>query len=158
MDCFLPLVLCFLVTCHVTLRRDGYHQICIYPTPLLQTKCNIKTIFKQSTAGSNLEFSFSLVGCFTKVKEPSLPYYLTLPEERTDEFMPFSRALAFAPQSYPLSVQQDKRGQGLFLASGTILLNKTPAEYVDCISVRKKDPHPPKECRGYDTKPSDGNA
>ena len=31
-----------------------------------------------STAGLNLEFSFSYTSCLTKAKEPSLPYYLPI--------------------------------------------------------------------------------
>ena len=39
----------------------------------------------------NSLFSFSLTGCFIKAKNSSLPYYLPIVGERTDEFMPFPR-------------------------------------------------------------------
>ena len=35
---------------------------------------------KETLTGLNLEFSFSSTGCYTKVKEPSLPYNLTIAE------------------------------------------------------------------------------
>ena len=45
----------------------------------LRSEQNVtKGNFKQSTSGSNSEFSFSLTGCLTKVKEPSLLYYLPI--------------------------------------------------------------------------------
>ena len=33
-------------------------NVCIYPTPPPQTGCNKRSIFKQSTAGLNSDFSF----------------------------------------------------------------------------------------------------
>ena len=68
--------------------------VSIHPTPLQRAWCNIKSIFKPSTAGLNSEFSFSLTGCQTKAKEPSLPYNITMAGERIDGFMPFLKALA----------------------------------------------------------------
>ena len=41
----------------------------------------------------NLEFSFSLSGSHSKVKEPSLFYYLPIAEGKIDGLMPFPRAL-----------------------------------------------------------------
>ena len=41
-----------------------------------------EVIFKQSTAGTNAEFSFSSTCCLTKAKEPSLPDYPYLAEDR----------------------------------------------------------------------------
>ena len=38
----------------------------------------MRSIFKRSAAGLNSEFSFSLTGRFTKVKEISLPFYSPL--------------------------------------------------------------------------------
>ena len=43
----------------------------------VQAGYETKLIFKQSLTGSNSEFSFSQAGCYTKPKEPSLPYYFT---------------------------------------------------------------------------------
>ena len=46
--------------------------------------------------GLNLEFYFSLTGCYTKVKDPSMPYYLALAWGRIIGFIPFSRVLALS--------------------------------------------------------------
>ena len=43
--------------------------------------------------GLNSEFSFSLTGCPTKAREPSLPYYLPITDERREILLPFQRAL-----------------------------------------------------------------
>ena len=53
----------------------------IYPTPLPQTRCNTKSIFKWNTIGLNSVFLSSTSSC-TKVKEHSLPYYLPIAEVR----------------------------------------------------------------------------
>ena len=41
----------------------------------------------------NSEFSFFYTGCWTKVKEPSLPYYLPRAGGRIIRFIPFPRVL-----------------------------------------------------------------
>ena len=46
----------------------------------------------RSTSGSNLVF-FSEAGCHTKVKEPSLPYYLNIARGRRVERMAFLSVL-----------------------------------------------------------------
>ena len=51
-----------------------------------------KINFKQSLTGLNSEFSLS-TGCSTKVKEPSLSYYLPIAGERIVGFIPYSRLL-----------------------------------------------------------------
>ena len=43
--------------------------VCIYPTPSPWTECDIRSIFKQSTTGLNLDFSISLIGCQNKAKK-----------------------------------------------------------------------------------------
>ena len=45
------------------------------------------------TVGLNSEFSFSKTSCHTKVKEPSLLYYLLIAGEKTVEFISFPRIL-----------------------------------------------------------------
>ena len=46
-------------------------SICIHlPKPM--------SIFKRSTAGLNLKFSFSWISCFTKNKKLCVPYYLPI--------------------------------------------------------------------------------
>ena len=64
-----------------------------YPTPFSKEGCDTISIFKQSKAGLNSEFSFSYSGCLTEAKEPSMPYYLLIAGERTDGLMPFPRTL-----------------------------------------------------------------
>ena len=54
--------------------------IYIYPTPPLQAGCDTRSTFVCNTDGLNLEFSFSQAGCLTNTKEPSLSYYLSIPE------------------------------------------------------------------------------
>ena len=56
------------------IHEPFFPDVCIYPW----AGYDARSIFKQSTAGLNLEFSFYLTGCFTKVKEFSLPYYLLI--------------------------------------------------------------------------------
>ena len=53
---------------------NGY----IYLSPLLLLKQNVAQI-KFRSRGLNSEFSFTLTSCLTKVKEPSLLNYLTIP-------------------------------------------------------------------------------
>ena len=57
-----------------------------------------QSIFKQSKAGLNWEF---FLDCYTKVKEPSLLYYLLIVRERKDGFMSFLRTLEQRKQSCP---------------------------------------------------------
>ena len=52
----------------------------------------IWAVFKSSGTGLNSESSFS-TDCYTKVKEPSLPFYLLISGGRVNGFMPFRRAL-----------------------------------------------------------------
>ena len=51
-----------------------------------------QSIFKQSMVGVNSKFSY-LTGCLIKTNEPSLLFYLSIDEERTDVFMTFPMAL-----------------------------------------------------------------
>ena len=51
--------------------------ICIYPTPLPCTICEIRSTFDQSKTGLNSKSSFS--------------YYLLIARERRDGFIPFPR-------------------------------------------------------------------
>ena len=55
--------------------------------------CDTRSIFKQSTAGSNSVFFLPDL-LSTKAKEISLSYYLTIAGERRYGFMHFSRAIA----------------------------------------------------------------
>ena len=51
-------------------------------TPLLEQDVTQGQFFKKSLTGSNSEFSFSQTGCHTKVKDFSLPYYLSIAGRR----------------------------------------------------------------------------
>ena len=52
---------------------------------------NTRSIFNQSTASLNSEFSFSSTGYLTKTKDPCLSYYFII----RDRFMPLSRILVW---------------------------------------------------------------
>ena len=52
-----------------------------------------RSVFNQSKAILNSEFSFFWTGCLTKAKESSLPCYFLIASGRvTDEFMPLPKA------------------------------------------------------------------
>ena len=57
-----------------------------------QAVCNTRSIFK-TTSSLKLEFSFSLTGCSTEVKEPSLPYCL-LKDWGGEQMYTFPKVLA----------------------------------------------------------------
>ena len=63
------------------------------PSPFAWVEWETKAICKQSLTGLNSEFAFSLTGCQTKVKEPSLPYYLSIAGGRVIGFIPFPKVL-----------------------------------------------------------------
>ena len=65
----------------------------IFTNLFAQGRCNLRSIFKQSLTGLNLEFSFSLTGCHTKVKDPGWPYYLLIARGRIVGFISFPRIL-----------------------------------------------------------------
>ena len=54
-----------------------------------------RSIFKRCLTGLNWEISNSYTDCYTKVKEPSLSYYLPIAGGRIVGFLPFARILAF---------------------------------------------------------------
>ena len=56
----------------------GRDHNCIYPTPPHEEDLRQGQFVKRTTAGLNTKFSFSLSGCLTKVKEPSLPNYFPI--------------------------------------------------------------------------------
>ena len=78
--------------------------VCIYPTPLPRTGCDIRSIFKQSTTGLNSGFSFSLTGCHSKVKEPKQLYYLLIVGGRIVGFIPFTCVFALCEMQTALSM------------------------------------------------------
>ena len=56
-------------------------------------------IFKLSFTGLNSEFSFSLAGCHTKLKEHSLSHYLPITGGTLTKFLPFQTVLAIRENS-----------------------------------------------------------
>ena len=52
--------------------------VCVCVNLSVQARYDTRSIFKRSLTDLNSEFSFSLNGCHTKVKESSLPYYLPI--------------------------------------------------------------------------------
>ena len=56
-----------------------------------RAECDTRTIFKQSVTDLNSEFSVSYTGCHTKVKEPSVLYYLPIAGGRIVTCIPFPR-------------------------------------------------------------------
>ena len=68
--------------------------VCEFSQPLLPlVECDTESIFKQSKAGLNSDFSFSQTGSLTEDKEPSLSYYVPIVGEWRDGFMLFPSAL-----------------------------------------------------------------
>ena len=55
--------------------------------------CDIRLIFKRCLTGFNSEFFFSLTGCLTKAKKPSLPYHLPIAGRRIIGFISFPKVL-----------------------------------------------------------------
>ena len=67
--------------------------VCIYPTPLQKLDITQGQFSKWSLTGLNSDFFFSLTGCHTKVKEPSLSYYLLIAGGRIVGILTFPRVL-----------------------------------------------------------------
>ena len=66
----------------------------IFTHPSILARRDTRSNFKQKLTGLNSEFSFSYTSCHTKVKEPSLLYYLLIAGGRIVGFIPFPRVLA----------------------------------------------------------------
>ena len=65
--------------------------------------CDTRSIFKEFLTGLNSEFSFSYTGCHTKVKELSLPYYLSIAGGRIIRLIPFLSVLLLCEMQTALS-------------------------------------------------------
>ena len=59
----------------------------IYQPPP-QEQDGTQSIFKNNLTGLNSKFSYQ-IGCHTKVKDPSLPYYLLIVRGKLVEFIHF---------------------------------------------------------------------
>ena len=53
--------------------------------------CDTRSVIMRSSTGRNSEYSFLEASCHAKVKEPSLPYYLSIAGRRIIGFVPFLR-------------------------------------------------------------------
>ena len=73
------------------MEHEGDDYNYIYQTPLQDVAQG--QFFSGSLTGLNSDFSFSQTGCWTKAKEPSLPFYLPINGGRIIGFMPFPRVL-----------------------------------------------------------------
>ena len=60
------------------------------------------SIFEWSATGLNLEFYFSWTGCYTKVKELTLSYYLPIAWAKIVGFIPFARVLGLCENANSL--------------------------------------------------------
>ena len=75
------------------MRLFAFHMVLILFTNLsAQAGYDTRSIFKQSLAGLNSEFSF-WTSCLTKAEEIGLSYYLPIAEGRIIGFIPFPRVL-----------------------------------------------------------------
>ena len=73
-------------------------------TQPMNSMWNKVTIFSSLT-GLNSEFAFSKTSFYTKVKEPSLPYYSPIAGGRIDAFISFPRILTGCEmQTYPFRI------------------------------------------------------
>ena len=52
--------------------------VCVFTNSFIWAGCDPRQIFKRTLAGFDSELSFSWIGCCTKGKWPSLPYYLPI--------------------------------------------------------------------------------
>ena len=67
--------------------------VCIYPTPPYVKDVTQGQFLSGVLTGLNSEYSFSLTGCLTKAKKPSLPYNQPITGERIIGFILFPRVL-----------------------------------------------------------------
>ena len=84
-----------------------------------------KVNFKRSLKGLNSEFSFSQIGCHTRVKEPSMPYYLFISEERIVGFILSPKLLRYVKCRQPRPAV-DLRSVCLFPTTLTITPQMLP--------------------------------
>ena len=83
-----------------------------YPPPWAE--CGTRSDFKRNTTGLNSVFSFSLVGCHTKIKEPNLLSYWLIAGGRIVGFMPFLRVLSLLEVQTALSRIRTRATDSIF--------------------------------------------
>ena len=81
---------CVCVCVCVCICVNNYEKNAWIYQPQDATQCQ----FLRSFTGLNSEFAFSQTGYLTRAKEPNLPDYLTVSEERIIWIMPFPRVFA----------------------------------------------------------------
>ena len=74
--------------------------VCIYPNPPPWASCDTRSIYKQSAAGLNSKFSFSLTSCLIKAEELSQSYYLPIAGGRRDGVITFSSEICLCMCMY----------------------------------------------------------
>ena len=85
---------------YLLMHSDLWLHLCIfvyiYQTLLPLVACDTRSIFKQSKAGLDPEFSFSQTGCITKAKELSQSKYLQFIAQvkRTDVCKHFPKGIS----------------------------------------------------------------
>ena len=67
--------------------------VCVSPTPTHKQNMTQSQFLKWCLIGLISVFSFSETGCYTKMKEHSLPYYLLIAGRRIIGFIPFPKVL-----------------------------------------------------------------
>ena len=104
-----------------------YIQLCtyvyIYSTPPPWTRCDLKSNLSEV----KLVWIHVLVALL--VEGPSLPYYLSIAERRTDWFIPFSRALVWNEMQTAFS-GFELGSLILFPMTLTIMLSTSPITYI----------------------------
>ena len=63
----------------------------VFTNTSIMSRMQYKINFKQGLTGLNSKFSFSKTSCQSKIKEPSLLYYLPIAGERIVECIPFPK-------------------------------------------------------------------
>ena len=92
---------------HISRKHHQYNNLSIirvyFLTPLYEVNTTQGQFLSGGLTGLNSEFSFSLAGCHTKSKEPSLLYYLPITGGRMVGFIPFPRVLVLCEMQTALS-------------------------------------------------------
>ena len=105
-----------------------FSQVYIDPTPPYKQGVTQGQFLKQNTAGLNFKFSFSLIGCLTKAKEPNLSYLLTAgaKEEKMDSNISQvqSKMQTVSPRIWTLSSQFISNNNNHFAKSTSNFVHK----------------------------------
>ena len=94
---------CIYIYIYIHVHENIYIYIYIYVV-LCTSRMPHKVNFKAKFNRFNSEFYFSYTGCHTKVKQPTLFYYLPIAGARILGFKPFPRVLALGEMLTALSL------------------------------------------------------